>query len=81
MLKLERGFNAADHSVLVWQEYDSAAAWCAKRGLKGRDGDPLPAFISSGCYFEIRKDPEAFERRVRETAYGLAMSKLNLPED
>lgn len=64
----------------VWLEYDAAAEWCAKRGYSGGNGDPLPTLISSECYYEIQKDPEAFERRVRETAYAIAMNALNIPE-
>lgn len=56
-----------------WQEYDFAAAWCARRGIKGRDGDSLPELLSADAYQEINDDPEAFERRVRESAYALAM--------
>ena len=71
--------NETIFNARVWEEYDSAAEWCAKRGYKGVEGDPLSVFISSECYFEIRKDPEAFEQRVRDTAYELAMNSLNLP--
>lgn len=58
-----------------WAEYDSAAEWCAKRGIKGKVGDPLPNLLSNCVCEEIDSDPEAFERRVREFAYTLAMEK------
>jgi hypothetical protein len=63
----------------LWAEYDSAADWCAARGLKGVIGDALPTAISSACLIEINADPDAFERRVRECAYARAMNALNLP--
>ena len=58
-----------------WNEYDSAAEWCAKRGLKGTIGDPLPNLLSVAVSDEIDADTEAFERRVRECAYALACEK------
>lgn len=64
-----------------WAEYDSCANWCAMRGYKGVDGDPLPPLLSVACYDEIRDHPEDFARRVREHAYGLAMSRLDIPEE
>lgn len=64
-----------------WAEYDAAAMDMARRGLKGAIGDPLPNLMSAEAVQLINADPEAFERRVRESAYGLAMSKLNLPDD
>lgn len=57
----------------TWGEYDSAAEWCARRGLKGADGDPLPPMLSADCLALINDDPEAFGERVRATAYALAM--------
>lgn len=60
-------------TAAAWQEYDSAAAWCAKRGLKGVEGDPLPEALSSRAQALIDEDPEAFEQRVRDTAYAIAM--------
>jgi hypothetical protein len=57
-----------------WIEYDNAAEWCAKRGLKGKIGDPLPNLMSKAAVDLINEDPEAFEQRVRGTAYAIAMS-------
>jgi len=57
----------------LWAEYDSAAEWCAKRGIRGKQGDRLPDGISVDCWREITYDVEAFERRVRDCAYALAM--------
>lgn len=59
----------------TWREYDHAALDLAKKGLKGKPGDPLPNFMSVECVALINEDPEAFERRVRESAYALAMAK------
>lgn len=65
----------------AWIEYDAAAEWCAKRNLKGVDGDPLPENLSGRTVKLIADDPEAFQERVRATAYAIAMDKLNLPEE
>ena len=56
-----------------WAEYDSAAEYLAKRGLTGKAGDPLPALLSTACLEAINEDEEAFQERVRKTAYALAM--------
>lgn len=58
-----------------WTEYDLIAEDLAKRGLKGTIGDPLPNLISSEVHKLINDDPEAFERRVRQCAYALAMTR------
>ena len=58
-----------------WIEYDIAAKWCARRGLTGKTGDPLPDGLGGPCHDLINADPEAFERRVRETAYMLARER------
>jgi len=58
------------------REYSAAAEWCARRGLKGRLGDPLPCNMGSpGAVDYIDADPEAFEDEVRRCAYMLAMEK------
>jgi hypothetical protein len=58
-------------------EYDSAAEWCAKRGIKGEIGAPLPANMATdGALKWIQADPESFQERVRQFAYGLAMEKV-----
>jgi hypothetical protein len=56
-----------------WAEYDMAAEWCARRGLKGEAGDPLPNLLSAEVASEISEYPEAFAERVQATAYALAM--------
>lgn len=58
-----------------WIEYDMVAEWCAKRGLKGTYDDPLPELIGAACYDLIMADVEAFEERVKSTAYMLAMER------
>lgn len=55
--------------------YDACAEWCAKRGLQGKIGDLLPNLVSSEVVEMINSDPEAFEQRVRQCAYALAMNK------
>jgi len=62
-------------NAIDWNEYDSAAEWCAKRGLKGAIGDPLPNLMSGATVDEINEHPEEFQERVRMTAYALAMEK------
>lgn len=65
----------------IWQEYDSAAEFCARNGLTGKEStNLLPDSLSAECLAEINDDPDAFQRRVREMAYGIAMEKLNLPD-
>ncbi len=61
-------------NVHAWIEYDSAAEWCARRGLKGNIGDPLPNLMSGAAVALINEDPDAFADRVRLTAYALAMN-------
>ena len=68
-------------SYNVWSEYDSAAQWCAQRGLKGTLGDRLPFAMSGECLNEINQDPEAFQRRVKECAFALAMKKVRSRDD
>jgi hypothetical protein len=63
----------------VWVEYDAAALWCARRGFTGAVGSQLPALMSSSCLRRINYDPEAFEERVSETAYALAMEARTGP--
>ena len=58
---------------LAWQEYDKAAEWCAKRGLKGEAGDPLPSLMMVRTAELIHADPESFAVRVNAIAYARAM--------
>lgn len=62
-------------AAAIWAEYDSAAEWCARRGLRGVSGDPLPPMLSESAQRRIDYDPDAFAERVRATAYGLAMER------
>lgn len=59
----------------AWDEYDSAARWCAQRKLRGTWGDPLPENLSTLAMDFIRDDIEAFEKRVRECAYAMARDR------
>ena len=59
--------------VEVWDEYDSAADWCAARNIKGEVGDTLPDSLGSDALGLIDADPEAFQQRVRNCAYARAM--------
>ena len=58
-----------------WREYDAAAEWCAKHGYRGVVGDPLPALLSNAVVVEIEVDPEAFEARVKASAYALVRTR------
>jgi hypothetical protein len=58
-----------------WREYDQCAERLAKQGRKGEPGDPLPDGTSAAVVAEIDADPEAFQRRVREFAYAIAMGE------
>ena len=58
------------------REYDAVAEHCAFRGLRGAIGDPLPLNMNpQGALRYINADPEAFQERVRQYAYGLAMNR------
>lgn len=65
----------------AWDEYDSAAEWCARRSLRGAAGDPLPEGLSARATKLITDDPETFQERVQRFAYAIAMNSLNLPEE
>lgn len=67
--------SCAETAKLVWTEYDSAVEWCAKRGLRGDVGNPLPPLLSASVAELIQDDVDAFMRRVADTAYGLAMEQ------
>lgn len=57
----------------LWREYDFCAEWCAKRGLTGKVGEPLPELLSDDVFALINDDTDAFAERVRSMAYALAM--------
>ena len=62
------------------REYDGAAEWCARRGLTGKCGDRLPDCLSGPCFAAINEDVEAFQDRVEQFAYALAMERINPAE-
>lgn len=56
------------------KEYDDTAEWCARGGLNGDIGDLLPANMAAeGALKYINADPEAFQKRVRQFSYAIAM--------
>lgn len=59
-----------------WLEYDSAADWCAARGIAGNAGDAIPVGLSERAAELIGFDVEAFADRVRQCAYARSMRKL-----
>ena len=61
-----------------WLEYDSAAKDLARKGLTGKIGDPLPLNMSKAAVDLINEDPEAFQLRVRQSAYALSMEGIDL---
>lgn len=54
-------------------EWMSAAEWCARRGLTGEPGCPLPNLMSATVAREINEYPEEFAEDVRLCAYAIAM--------
>ena len=62
----------------VWKEYESAAKWCAQRGLMGKPGDALPTNLSRECLEEINNDPDAFSETVAAWAYAIKMEDSQL---
>jgi hypothetical protein len=58
----------------AWTEYDACARDLVHKGLTGAIGDPLPNLISAECNDLIQYDPEAFQQRVKDSAYALAMA-------
>lgn len=74
---MSAGYSGDD----IADEYEHCAEMCAVRGLKGEAGDPLPELISAECFNAIAANPSAFQERIRQYAYGIAMNRLNLPED
>jgi len=68
--------QAAKREAAMWGEYDAAAEFCARHGLKGEPGDQLPHLLGSDTKAAIDADPEAFQERVRATAYAIAMEKI-----
>ena len=73
-------FELASATDPIWYAYDSCAEWCARRGLRGLIGDPLPNLLDSRVVALINEDPEAFRIRVAQCAYALAMDGLNIPQ-
>ena len=60
-----------------WNEYDSAAMWCAKRGYLLRDGEPLPPLLSSDVMKEISEYPDSFISRIKLFSYANAMELIS----
>lgn len=69
--------NPSDRFMEWVAEYDSAAEWCAARGIKGEYGDPLPQMLSAVVLEQINADLESFAARVREMAYWVARAKAS----
>lgn len=76
MRRFKTKLTKEQESKLAWSEYDYAANWCALRNIEGKEGDPLPANISSRCLALINEDIEAFQKRVNLFAYAIAMKDI-----
>lgn len=69
--------STLSQEAIAWNEYDNAAIDLARRGLKGECGDPLPINMSLQAVLLINEDIEAFQERVRLSAYALAMTGID----
>lgn len=54
----------AKWTLLVLEEVDNLAKWCARHGYKGSKGDPLPDGTSARAMDYINADPCDFALRV-----------------
>lgn len=70
-----RKYVLMNEEQIAWQEYDAAAEHFAKKGIIPKEGDQLPNLMSRKAVELINADPEAFQDRVRLTAYARAMEK------
>lgn len=59
--------------AIAWTEYDAVAERLAREGKTGSVGTELPALMNARTIEFINADPEAFESRVRQFAYAVAM--------
>ena len=66
-------YYAPELPLHLWAEYDATANWCAIRGLTGKDGERLPDLLSAAVHNEINLHLEAFQQRIRDCAYAIAM--------
>ena len=64
-----------DRFNAVQGEWDAAAEWCARRGYRGVEGEPLPELISSEVHDYINEHPDEFEQAVTDAGYALAMER------
>lgn len=71
---LPRGTHPLTRDKAVADEYESAAKWCADRGIIPTIGARLPEGLSKACYDLIHADVYDFAARVRVYAYARAMS-------
>lgn len=62
----------------IISEFEAIASWCAKRGLKGVKGDPLPMGIAHDTLVYIEDHMEEFQASIRAHAY--AHANRNTPE-
>ena len=69
------------HPDYVIQEFEWAAEDLARKGLTGKDGDPLPNLMSIQGVEYINDHRDDFQQRIRQCAYALAMNKYNPQED
>lgn len=69
------------NNINHWLAYDAAALDLAHKGLTGSIGDPLPLCMDAETVQLINDDLEAFQLRVRQSAYALAMERIMICMD
>lgn len=60
----------------IGNEIGSAAQWCAERGLKGVQGDPLPNLMTWDAVCWINNNQYRFRRVVEWKAFRLKFVRL-----
>lgn len=65
----------------IAEEYEMICAEMARKGKTGAIGELLPVLISTEVYESIHDDLYAFQKRIREHAYALAMEKVAKKEE
>ena len=72
---MENQISNVEWSVSESAEYDAAAEHFARMGVIPNENDSLPLNMGARTVQYIAADVEAFQQRVRDIQYGIAMSK------
>ncbi len=59
----------------IADEYEQVCEYMARNGCTGKPGDHLPDLLSVEVSEAIHADLYAFQQRIREHAYALAMER------